>query len=152
MNIKEYLNSIRRIDEQINTELEQIEQLRSILMRVNAPLVQDKVQTSYQTDKMADTVAKIVDLEKDINKKIDRMLKLKKEVMAIIDNIENAEERLVLKKRYLLNKSWKEIIVDMDLNIRSSQIYIIHRQALKSFRKVYNYKISVVKCSKNRNV
>lgn len=77
------------------------------------------------------TLEKIWDREQKINEKIDKLVDLKTEIDAAIDQIENVEERLLLKYRYLKNESWEDIA--MDLNVSYRTVHRIHASALRNF-------------------
>ena len=78
---------------------------------------------------MADTVAKIVDLEAEINRDIDRLVDLKREIVGVIKSISNPEYQTLLEKRYLCFLTWEQIAVDMNYGI--DNIYKLHSKALK---------------------
>lgn len=112
MTAKEYLLQIRKNDNQINNKLAEISHLREMAMSITSTLKEDVVQTSGNGDKLADTIAKIVDLENEINADVDKLVDTKKEVMSVIDTLEEPFCNL-LYKRYLHYMTWEEIAVEM---------------------------------------
>lgn len=112
MTAKEYLLQIRKNDNQINNKLAEISHLREMAMSITSTLKEDVVQTSGNGDKLADTIAKIVDLENEINADVDKQVDTKKEVMSVIDTLEEPFCNL-LYKRYLHYMTWEEIAVEM---------------------------------------
>ena len=81
---------------------------------------------------MADTIDKIIDLEAEINRDIDRLVDLKREMTAIIRSVDDSQCQILLEMRYICFRSWEQIAVEMGFNIR--HVYRIHRQALKKVR------------------
>ena len=81
------------------------------------------------TSTMSDAVAKIIDLQAEINRDIDRLVDLKREIVSVIKTVGNAEHQTLLEKRYLCFATWEQIAVDMDYSIQ--HIYRIRDRALE---------------------
>ena len=77
---------------------------------------------------MADVVGKIVDLQAEINRDIDRLVDLKREIVRVICSVDNPEYQTLLEKRYLCFMSWEQIAVEMNYGI--DNIFRLHRKAL----------------------
>ena len=89
MSSKEFLNKIRHIDMMIDCKLEQISELRSMLLPSAIRYDEDKVQTSPSSDSIVDTLAKVVELEEKINADIDELVTLKSVARDKIERMEN---------------------------------------------------------------
>ena len=61
---------------------------------------------------MEDIICKIVDLEKEINEDINRLVDLKFEIMSIIKAIGNLIYQTLLEQRYLCFRTWEQIAID----------------------------------------
>jgi DNA-directed RNA polymerase specialized sigma subunit len=81
---------------------------------------------------MADTIAKIVDLQEEIDRDIDMLIDLKRDILTAVNAVERLEYRLVLESRYLHFRTWQEIADTLGCNIR--HIYRLHDAALKKIR------------------
>ena len=81
---------------------------------------------------MADAVAKIVDLQAEINRDIDTLVDLKREIVAVIKAVENMEYQTILEKRYLCYQSWEQIAVEMSYDLR--WLYRMHNRALAEIK------------------
>ena len=79
---------------------------------------------------MADAVAKIVDLQAEINRDIDRLVDLKREMVRLIKAVDNTEYQTLLELRYLCFKTWEQIAVDMGYNVR--HVYRLHDEAVEN--------------------
>jgi hypothetical protein len=77
---------------------------------------------------MADAVAKIVDLQAEINRDIDELVDLKKEISSIIKAVPSPELQTLLEKRYLCFQSWEIIAVDMGYSMYTTCISSIIRR------------------------
>lgn len=132
MNAKEYMNQAYRLDQRINSKLEQLESLNALATKSTTSL--DGMPKSSRKSKspMAETVVKIVDLQKEINQDIDRLVDLKREYIKIIKEVENPEHQMILEKRYLCFKTWEQIAVDLGYSIQ--HIYRKRNEALRKIK------------------
>ncbi len=128
MTVKEYLGQAYRLDQRINSKLEQLESLNGLATKCTSTLTGMPKNPSRSTSMMADAVAKIVDLQAEINRDIDLLVDLKCEMVRVIKNVEHAEYQTLLELRYLCFKTWEQIAVDMNYSI--DNVYRIHRKAL----------------------
>lgn len=128
MTVKEYLGQAYRLDQRINSKLEQLESLNGLATKCTSTLTGMPKNPSPSTSMMADAVAKIVDLQAEINRDIDLLVDLKCEMVRVIKNVEHAEYQTLLELRYLCFKTWEQIAVDMNYSI--DNVYRIHRKAL----------------------
>ena len=135
MSSKEFLNKIRYIDMMINCKLEQVAELRSMLLPSAIRYDKDKVQTSNNADSISDTVSKIMELEEKINADIDELVELKSVAREKIERMENDVEKVILYKRYFNNESFENIAVECGYSWR--HIHRLHGEALKNFDKIY---------------
>lgn len=131
MTAKEYLNKIREIDNEINDKQAELDDLREMSTTLKSFQMGERVQSSPEPDKIGHTIAKIMDKQNEINDMIDRYIDQKDEARKYIDQMEDLNERKVLRRRYLKGMKWEDICVDMSFSWR--QIHYIHSKALNSF-------------------
>ena len=81
---------------------------------------------------MADAVCKIVDLQESLAADMKELVELKAEIIATIKAVECVEYQLILEKRYISEKSWPEIAVDLGYKMR--HLYKLHDEALDSLK------------------
>ena len=128
MTVKEYLGQAYRLDQRINSKLEQLESLNGLATKCTSTLTGMPKSPSRSTSMVADAVAKIVDLQIEINRDIDLLVDLKCDMVRIIKSVDNAEYQTLLELRYLCFKTWEQIAVDMNYCI--DNVYRIHRKAI----------------------
>ncbi len=129
MTTKEYLSQAYRIDQRINSKLEQIKNLRELATKATSTISETGICDSGNKQRMESNVVKIIDLEREINEDIDMLIEVKKGIMAIIKRVENPEYQTLLELRYLCFKRWEQIAVEMDYGI--DNIYKMHQKSLK---------------------
>lgn len=132
MNAQQYLRQAYRLDELIKSNQEELKNLREQAVTIGAvDYAKDKIQSSPNSDApFSKTVMKIIELEKSIQADIDKLFNLKLEIREVINNMVDADERLLLRCRYLSYHSWDEICEEMHLSLRS--VFRIHTSALKN--------------------
>lgn len=130
MTKKEYLSQAYRLDQRINSKLEQVESLNGLATKVSSTLTGMPKNPNRATSTMADAVAKIIDLQAEINNDIDRLVDLKREMVMVIKTVANKEYQTLLELRYLCFRTWEQIAVDMGYNVR--HVYRLHDEAVES--------------------
>lgn len=133
---KNYLQKIKLYDVQINSKVEELDKLRAITTKITPALSGDVVSGSRSQDKLGDAVARIVDLEEDINRRIDALIELKRSAMELLDKLQNPNHFEILNKRYFQFKSLEQISVDMGYSYRN--ICYIHGKALQAMTAIMN--------------
>ena len=128
MTSKEYLGQAYRLDQRINSKLEQVASLNELATKCTWALTGMPRNPSRGISMMAEAVAKIVDMQTEINYDIDRLIDLKREMVKLIKLVDNTECQTLLELRYLCFKTWEQIAVDMGYTI--DNVYRIHRKAL----------------------
>lgn len=129
MTIKEYLGQAYRLDQRINSKLGQVEALNDLATKATSTLTGMPKNPNRATSTMADAIGKIIDLQAEINRDIDRLVDLKREIVGVIKTVDNMECQTLLEKRYLCFETWEQIAVDMDYTVRN--IYNLHSLALQ---------------------
>ncbi len=76
----------------------------------------------------------LVDLEKEINEDIDKLVGIKAEIMDTISQVDDPIGQIILEMRYVNGKGWDEI--SSSLNYRDSSIFKIHSRALRKVTKL----------------
>ena len=100
----EYLKQAYLLDKQIQVEVKKLEQLREMRGTIQGCSYGEKIGTNPNRNLEAPfikTIEKIWEYEKKIDGKINRLVDLRSEINTAIEKMENSEERLLLKYRYL---------------------------------------------------
>lgn len=129
MTVKEYLGQAYRLDQRINSKLEQIASLNDLATKATATITGMPRNPSPATSPMADAIGKIIDLQAEINRDIDHLVDLKRDMVRSIKAVNNTEYQTLLEQRYLCFKTWEQIAVDMGYNVR--HVYRLHDEAVE---------------------
>ena len=130
MDIKEYLTQAYRIDQRINSKMEQVSSLHALATKATATVSDMPGGGAKNIHKMENIIIKIADLENEINEDIDELVDLKIAITKLIKSVDNQEHQTLLELRYLCFKTWEQIAVDMGYKVR--HLYRLHEEALKN--------------------
>lgn len=131
MTAKEYLRRGLRTSELIQAHQEKLamvkDQLNS-LPSINFSKTGSSNNWNGQTQQIK-LMEECIDFERQIEKEINNLLKIEKEISAAIDTLTDGNERLALYSRYVLNESTKETMKRMHYS--ETNVKRIIGQALK---------------------
>lgn len=129
MTTKEYLQQAFRLDQRINSKIEQVDSLNELAMKCTSTISDMPKGSSRSESPLADTVVKIIDLQNEINSDIDSLIDLKRDIVHLVKSVENKEYQTLLEKRYLCYTSWEQIAVDMKYSTQYT--FRMHERAVK---------------------
>ena len=134
MNAKEYLNQAYRLDQRINSKLEQVAALRSLTQKITVSYEGEAVSRTRNVSSMEDTIIRLMEAENELNAAIDALVDLKQNVYATIQKVAKPEYQFLLEMRYLCFKTWAEIADQMHLE--EHYVFRVHGQALREVEKI----------------
>ncbi len=134
---KEYLSQAYRIDQRINSKIEQVRSLRDLAEKATATLSDMPRNPSPNHQRMEDFLCKALDLESEINADLCRLIDTKREIVTVVKCVENRELQTLLEMRYLCYKTWEEIAVEMHFDLR--WVYRLHGRALDEVDAIRHY-------------
>lgn len=132
MTAKEYLSQALHLDHRIDSKIEQIASLNALATKCTSAITGMPHNPSPSQSTMADAVCKIIDLQELLKKDLSALVDLKREIMGVINGIENDEYKTVLEKRYLCFLSWEQIAVDLHYSMEYA--FKIHKRALEKVK------------------
>ncbi len=139
MDAKEFLNRAYRMEQRVQSKLEQIEALKSLATHVTASFGSEPVDRTRNNTAMQDTVGRIMEAEKELNDEIDALVDLKREIKQTIDMVPDITLRLVLEKRDLCFQKWEQIALEMFYSLRSVQEK--HREAVRAVQQILDERV-----------
>ena len=112
MNAKEYLSRAWHMEQKVQAKLEQIERLRSLVCGMTAG-IGGTTGHSRNVTSMQDTIVKIAEMEEELNREIDDLVTVRREIAEVIGQVEDSCQRVILEKRFLVFLSWSRIARDL---------------------------------------
>ena len=134
MNVKNYLRQVYWLDKVINSELKELEVLKSMKETVQGLSYGERIGSSGNRNIEAPfvkTIEKIMLLEDRIDQEVDRLVDVKDAIEEKLRQMPDMRERLVLKHRYIDNMDWEEIAKELCVSYRT--VHRIHSDALIHF-------------------
>lgn len=137
MTAKEYLQQLHKADVIIKQRIQEKVDLRARLSNIGSfDYSKECVQTSLPGDApYAEKIARLIDLENEIDRRIDRYDELKHKIIGQLHELNNTDQIKVLYKRYVSGENFEQIAVDLNFSIRN--VYKIHGYALQEFQKIH---------------
>ncbi|MBD5537798.1 MAG: sigma-70 family RNA polymerase sigma factor [Lachnospiraceae bacterium] len=132
MTAKEYLNRARHLDALINCRLREIDYWRDLSSSVSG----SNFETHYNPNRPTEAsfvrcLEKIDEIQRSVEEKVAYLVRLKEEINAAIDMLENRDEQLVLRYRYLDDCTWEQISRMLNVSLRT--VHRVHGSALQHF-------------------
>ena len=110
MTPKEYLKQAYRLDQKINSDIAEAAKLRSMASCIGSPGFEEHYNPNRLTEaSFTIRLERVWELEQKINAEIDRLVDLKEQNRTVIDRVENPDEQMVLRYRYIHNWTWERI-------------------------------------------
>ena len=129
MTVKEYLRQAYRLDNRINSDIQEMERLREMACSVSSPSLEEHYNPNRPTEApFVKCLEKIMELEEKINVEVALLVDLKAQMRVVIGEVPNIDEQMVLRYRYIHNYTWEKI--GDELHADRSTVYRWHNQAL----------------------
>ena len=112
MTAKDYLSQARVLDQAINARLERIARLRALVSGRAART--DGMPRGGAGVDWTETIIKIDEMERALDRDIDRLIDLKREIAEAIAAVPDMRYRTLLEYRYLCGWSWRRIARTMN--------------------------------------
>ena len=131
MTAKEYLRRIRDAESDLRSAEMDYQRARDDIMNLKAiEYDKDKISNSHIGD-LSDAIAALEKYAARVSEQWDRLIVMREEAKAQIEQIADGRCREVLMRRYLQGDSWEYIAVGMGYAFRT--VLWLHGKALKQF-------------------
>lgn len=141
MTAKQYLSQLKKLDIQISQLMSEKEYLEGALVNKSITIKDIRVKSSLPADPMADAITRIVDLEKELDKKIDRLIDLRTIIVEQIQSLQNSLYMQILYKRFVEYKRCTDVFDEIrketpTYTYSDRQLYRAYDSALMEFSKI----------------
>ena len=132
MNVKQWLNRARNIDREIDQLLKQKEDTYDRILKVTASYDGETITGTRDPHKFDSVIA----LEAEIDRKIDNLVAVKKEILSAIYEVKDGNLREVLFLRYIQGLTFEQIAVNLHYSWRWT--CTLHGRALLKMEGILN--------------
>ncbi len=126
MTVKEWLNRGWKLEQEINALIEA--QQRALDMAACVSVCYDREKIQQQSKGPENAMIFYADYSRMIDERIDKLVKLKQEIIEVINCIGDEMQRAILIERYINHKKWEKISVELHCDLR--WLYRLHGKAL----------------------
>lgn len=131
MTAKEYLRRIRDAESDLRSAEMEYQRARDDVMNLKAiEYDKDKISNSHIGD-LSDAIAALEKYAASVSEQWDRLIVMREEAKAQIEQIADGRYREVLTRRYIWGESWEYIAVGMRYAFRT--VLWLHGKALSQF-------------------
>ena len=125
--LKQYIETKR----EIKIIEEKIEYLKQRKTSIKSQIMSDmpKNFNNNKNDVLGELLGEIEELIEIYNTKYMKLIKQQREIEEVIDNLEEATQRNIMRLRYLEGYTWEKICVEMNYSWR--QIHRLHSKILE---------------------
>lgn len=110
MTAKEYLKQAYRLDQRINSGLAELARLREMAASIGSPNFEERYDPNCPAEApFVKALGKVWEMQERINAEVDKLVNLKEQIREAIDQVENPDEQMVLRYRYIHNYTWEQI-------------------------------------------
>lgn len=110
--------------------------MRTLASKVTTTFGEERVQGTKNQSPMEETMVRLIDLENEVNEDIDKLIKLRAEIVETINEVDDPIYQLILLMRYIEGKPWEDIAVGLGYD--RSTVWRNHGKALKEIFKIIN--------------
>lgn len=129
MTAKEYLSQAHRLDQKIKSNIEEATRLREMAVSLQSPSLEPNYNATCSTDApFVCPLEKLLELEDHINAEVNALVELKAQIHLVINRVDNPDEQMILRYRYLENYSWSQ--TGKALKMAASTVRRLHDTAL----------------------
>lgn len=127
---KAYLQQLKDLSDSIDDKQEEIDMLYARMTKITPTLKLVAVSGGgSNSDNIGNGIAKLESLRQEINDEMDRYIDLKREINSVIAAVKSEKYRTLLRKRYVLFKTWEQIACEMDISYQ--WVCKLHGRALQ---------------------
>ena len=130
MTAKQYMNRVRRVDQEIQMLERLIQRTRESVEAVTQKYDGDGAQATKNPHKFD----RLVELEGLVDQKIQEQLTLKAETLLTIGKLKDRRQRMIPTEYYLEMKTWEQVAVDIGYSYQ--HVMRLHGYALKAVSEI----------------
>lgn len=128
MQAKAFLRQLEKLDRMIENKLIEKSDLWGMATNTVAEMRGERVKSTSNPQKMADAVNAMIDLDREIDACVDRLIDTKRDVISVIEQL-NASEYDLLHKIYVQHIPLCDVAIKIDKSY--SWVTTAHGRALK---------------------
>jgi hypothetical protein len=145
VNVEDWLNQVKKLDELINAKLEERTRLKAIATDISAKPIDGMPfsNTGTVSQRMPNAVINLIELAHEIDKLVDQYIDKKQEIVNVLETLPDKEYG-VLHRHYIRYMTWEQVAEDMGYS--TMQIWRIKKNALNILQNILKNIPHVIEC------
>ena len=139
MTPKEYLQQYRDAVRKVSAAQDHLDELRAMATRITPNYGGEGGGTHQTGDKLGEAVARIMDAERRVSDELELLEATEREVIRIINGVQDGTLSVLLYERYINGKTWEQIAVKMNYTYR--RVTQLHGKALNAVKDFLEFPI-----------
>lgn len=135
---QEYLKQIEKLDVLIKNKLIEKQHWKEVALGVTPQMGGERVQSSGNQQKMASAVERMIDLERELDECVDRLINTRNDVIATIEQL-SPEEYDFLHLVYVQHLTLKEVAEKKNYSYSWSTTF--HGRALERVQRILDKRV-----------
>jgi len=132
---KKVLKDFVQLDKRIEEKYERIKALLDSATRATPSMEAERVSGTGEKSRLESVMIRKIDLERQLDKSIDKLNAQRFEIQNAIDAMEDSREKRLLELRYIDGRSWASVTTRMEIS--ESMSFAIHEAALIHFAEIF---------------
>lgn len=132
---KKVLKDFVQLDKRIEEKYERIKALLDSATRATPSMEAERVSGTGEKSRLESVMIRKIDLERQLDKSIDKLNAQRFEIQNAIDAMEDSREKRLLELRYIDGRSWASVTTRMEIS--ESMSFLIHEAALIHFAEIF---------------
>lgn len=131
MDAREYLHQAYRLDQEIDSNMRELERWRELSVSISSPPFGERIPSARNNTDAAFVrcLEAIEEMEAEINERVNLLVALRKQIRETIDSVINADKRMILRYRYLHDMNWSQIGNELHIDRTTARRW--HDEALE---------------------
>ena len=122
MTAKDYSAQAYYLDSRLRSNLQELADLRKMVYSVSSPRLEQSYNPNRPTEAPFVRGIESMDiLERQIKAETDSLFRFKEGIRTAINTVENHDEQMVLRYRYIHKMTWKQIGAKMGVNEKTAR-------------------------------
>ena len=131
MNAKQFLSQAYRLNELIKSYQQELAELEALEPAISSPNYSGMPYSGRNPDPpFVRQVIKKVDLERQVRDELNRLIEIKKQIHDAIEGVQNINQRLIFRNRYIEFLTWEQIAGNLGYSLMT--VYRMHKEGLKN--------------------
>ena len=131
---RDFLSRARCLEAEIESKIRQLKNMRELSLSIRSFLRDEPVVSHSAGNPLENSVVRIVDAEAELDRQVHELLKVREEILKVLEQVPEQECRLALEKKYLEYENYDQIGEDCRCSRRWA--ICLHKRGLELVQRI----------------